>query len=125
MTDKEIKKAFEAHYDKWREENPQGIYHSFQAWAHQQAIIDALMQNTESMSQTNAALLKKLDNYDDNYMAEARKVGQLQTQLSLAVEALERIKDYKCITVNNYRDYDDEAFMCRELAQTALNQIKQ
>ena len=78
-----------------------------------------ILQNS-TLQARNEELLDKLDIYDDNYMAETRKVKQLQTHLNLAVEALELITQEE----NGMLGYDGYRMNVRSMARTALKQIK-
>jgi len=51
--------------------------------------VDGLDGTLKSMEQTRNALLKKLDNYDDNLTAEQRKTEKLQTKLTEQDKLLE------------------------------------
>lgn len=72
--------------------NPQ-LFAGFQAaYQLQQEKIDALMQNTESMSQTNAALIKKLDMAVEALESIARYDPTPNWQGAYAQTALNQIK---------------------------------
>lgn len=72
MAEEELKtrKEFEAHFDQWRKDNPHGIYHSFQAWQHQQAKIDKLAKVLKRLRDNEEYLAPKAFNMVHDVIAK-------------------------------------------------------
>ena len=98
------------------------IWDGFQAaYQLQQTTIDALMQNTESMSQTNGALSNRMAYYNDRNAELNANNRDLQTKLDKAVSALELL-----LEDTQHKNHDCLDPLCPVLnAQQTLLQLKE
>ena len=104
MSNEDMRKDFEAHYDKWRQENPTGIYHSFQAWSSQQERVDklqvALMEKDRVIAIAEGALhytISKLEMVEKYPQHDVSDRGQYELK-KVYFEAKNALDDVQTIT---------------------------